>query len=447
MCFVLRGIDIFIQKTGLTKELNLSISAWKQTDDYHYYGQTLAYYIMQKKTKISVPEEYNISELENLAVQYAEEEKTAESYPDIIVIMNESFVDMGDVGTLHVNQDYMPFIHSLQEKKDFLTGRVLVSAFGGGTANSEWEFLTGYSKEFTAGNVPYMSESFSNTDTVVSLLNQNGYRTIATHPCPETNWRRNTVYEQMGFDETYFIDDYKDYELIKGTNPSDRDVYKKITELLDQSNNPTFLFAITMQNHGGYSADYLRKGDSSFTIQDTTICEEPLNQYLSLIYESDAAFEELIREIDNREKETVVVMFGDHFPNLGDTIYQYIRGGDVKTLADYQVVSSTPCIVHANYDFDYEAMKDYMSVNYLGANLLHAIGLPMTPFYRYELAMQEIVPAFNNAGYLDAVGNWHSYKEDDDSEEYQWIKTYNCMTYNARFDQKKTVKALFSPDR
>ncbi len=208
---------------------------------------------------------------------------------------------------------------------------------------------------------------------------------------------------------------------------------------------PTFVFAVTIQNHCIYS-DVKLRDEENFEIQENTVKDEGLDQYLSLMYESDMAFEELVEEIDQMDRPTVLVAFGDHFPALLDeAAYQTIRGTDGTTLEESMALYSTPYFVHANYDIDYAEFEDYMSVNYLGANLVKTLGFSIPLFDNYLLAMQEVLPAFNQMGYMDAEGNWHEYGieyEGMESEERQWLEDYNSIMYNARFDDA-IVKEMF----
>ncbi len=205
-----------IQRMNIVERFSLDIGGWSQTGDYHRYGHTLAYYVCKMNSKISKPENYSVERIEELVSAYETSKQDMTEYPDIIVVMNETFADLGDIGEMDTNKDYMPFLHSLSSKDDFAVGRVLVPVYGGKTCNSEWEFLTGYSLEFTPQIIPYAVESFDNSNTLCSVLENQGYHTIATHPEAGTNYRRNSVYKQMGFDEIYFKDDYSDYECLRG---------------------------------------------------------------------------------------------------------------------------------------------------------------------------------------------------------------------------------------
>lgn len=423
------------------KTFSLTISPWEQKKEFQRYGHTLAYYISAMEGRVVRPSAYSEGEIAALTQEYPGQPQTTAKKPHVIAIMNEALTDVGDVGPLTVNRDYMPFIHSLSRRDDYAVGRALVSTYGGGTCNSEWEFLTGYSMEYAPGVTPYSTESFTNSYSLCAHMKAMGYRTVATHPASGENWRRNTVYPQMGFDETYFIEDYDNCEMIRGLYASDKDVYDKILERLAAADGdaPLFMFAVTVQNHGGYESGELRVGEG-LPIHETALGNEGLNQFLSLMYESDKALRSFMQAVDALDEPVVVVTFGDHYPALDEEVYDALRGRESVSLKEAQTLYATPYVVHANYAIDYQEFEDYMSVNYLGANLLRATGLAMSPFYEFLLAMQETVPAVNTNGYMDAEG-WHEYSETD-TEAHGWLKVYNNIQYNGRFGN--TVKQFFT---
>ena len=147
--------------------------------------------------------------------------------------MNESFSDLGIVGNFETNEDYMPFVHSMQKgQKNTITGNLLVSTFGGGTANTEFEFLTGDTMAFLPfGCSPYQMYVKSEMPSLVGALEAQNYQTVAMHPYLSTSWNRPQVYQSFGFDEQCYEDSFpSDVERVRG-RVSDSASYKKIIEL------------------------------------------------------------------------------------------------------------------------------------------------------------------------------------------------------------------------
>ena len=127
--------------------------------------------------------------------------------------MDETFADLsilGDLG-LENTDDVMPFVHSLSGQPNTITGQLVVPAFGGGTCNSEYEFLTSNSYAFfKSGSYPMLQYVHNNTESMASVLKQQGYNTIGMHPYYGSGWARNKAYPLMGFDKFLDIDSFDD---------------------------------------------------------------------------------------------------------------------------------------------------------------------------------------------------------------------------------------------
>ena len=230
------------------------INFWASSRSYSEF-----YYFLRcaGRSIVRAPEGYSADGLQTLAEDYKGEPGT--NTPNIIVIMNESFSDLGIVGDFETNEDYMPFVHSMQKgQKNTITGNLLVSTFGGGTANTEFEFLAGDTMAFLPfGCSPYQMYVKSKMPSLVGALEAQNYQTVAMHPYLSTSWNRPQVYSSFGFDEQCYEDSFpSDVERVRG-RVSDSASYKKIIELYENKpeGQPFFLFDVTMQNHGGYERE------------------------------------------------------------------------------------------------------------------------------------------------------------------------------------------------
>ena len=130
--------------------------------------------------------------------------------PNIIVVMNESFSDLSVLGDFKTNEDYLPFLHSLQQgAENTVTGMLNVSVCGGNTADTEYEFLTGNTMAFLPqGSIPYQQYVNGERPSLASYLQSLGYETVATHPYYATGWNRDKVYPWLGFEQSIFKDQY-----------------------------------------------------------------------------------------------------------------------------------------------------------------------------------------------------------------------------------------------
>jgi hypothetical protein len=350
--------------------------------------------------------------------------------PDIIVIMNESFSDLRQAGNFDTDTEYLDYFNSLQD--NVIRGYTSVPVFGGLTANTEFEFITGFSNVFfPAGVMPYQNYVKENTPSLRDQLFSQGYYSIFMHPMNSNGWNRKNVYQALGFDETYYIEDWENPEMLRGA-VSDSGNYKDLIsryERAKRKNENVFLFNVTMQNHGGYV-----DGSYESTVHITDLeGDYPLTeQYLSLIRESDNAFKELVTYFSQKENPVLICMFGDHQPSVEDEFFNEIQqdseGSDIVKLAKkYQ----TPYILYSNYEMEGEQF-DNLSANYLQVLLMGAAGLPLNDFQKYLENLYKTYPVINVNGVMDREGNWYSW---DEAQNFKEIQEYSIVQYKELFDR------------
>lgn len=442
---VISLLIIIVYNIDFIKFFDLPYAHYKQEEWYDNVGYTLGFIEVMKKNKVKAPDNYNENTIRELAAKYSNDVENSDAVlPNFVVVMNEAYADLGDLGEIDTNIDYMPYYHSLTTTSDTAVGRTLVSVLGGNTCQSEYEFLTGNSLEFAPNTFPYTSEINGDIYSLVTTLRSQGYHAIATHPNVSTNWKRNVVYKYMQFDDLYFIDDYEDSEYIREF-VSDKTMFDKILTWIDNS-QPQFIFAVTMQNHGGYIEDAIRDGEPLPVVRKGAANTEGIDEYLSLIYESDKALKEFIEQLDALERPTVFVMFGDHFPMMTDEFEKYIvdEGNWQSEFEKLQAQYATPYIVHANYDVDLSNIPEYLSVNYLASDILDACGLDMPPYNNYLLDLQQDIPALNTLGFMTKDGRWYKYSDGYPAEYAEKFAEYNILQYNSIY--KNAISDMFAAD-
>lgn len=404
------------------------------------FAMDLAYVAVDK------PEGYSAEEAQKTLEQYGntdnvfadDEENTNDSknrgedannkdLPNIIVIMDEAFSDLSVVGDLETNEDYMPFMHKMQQGADHtITGYAQVSVCGGNTANSEFEFLTGNTMSFLpSGSIPYQQYITKDTPSLASYLASLGYETYAQHPYYASGWNREKVYPLLGFEHLNFIDDYANKTYVRKYVSDDADMQHIIdTYENKEDGKPAFIFNVTMQNHGGYTDAF---SDLSEDVHATNYNSEVLDRYLSLIRLTDQSLEKLVDYFSNVDEKTVIVFFGDHQPS--DTVAAQVQDSmllpgesvpDEQLRKRYQV----PYLVWANYDID-GATQQNTSLNYLSAEVLKAAGVPTDAYQNFLLDLQKSYPVMSAAGRTDA----------SDADE-NMLSTYKKLQYYNLFETK-----------
>ncbi len=354
--------------------------------------------------------------------------------PNIIVIMNEAFSDMASVADFMASEDYMPFIHSLQQgAENTITGNLQVSVCGGNTANSEFEFLTGNSMAFLPqGSIPYQQYLINELPALPMYLQKLGYYTVATHPYNATGWDRDTIYPLLGFERSIFVKEYDRSKKLR-TYISDAACVDKIIEVYEEKEDgiPLFLFNVTMQNHGGYTDEY-----ANFTPDITVegMSNTSVEQYLSLLKVSDTEFERLVTYFSNVEEDTVIVFFGDHQPN--DAVagpLAKLNGKNVKTFTNEELLTryEVPYVIWANYDIEEETGID-TSLNYLGVKTLKTAGIETYAYQNFLLDLEKEYPVISAMQVQKADGTISNAKE-----EKEGLRLYQSIQYYYMFDNKE----------
>ncbi len=389
------------------------------------YNGTLVTFVMDLQYVIvEKPEGYDSEEAEELLASYeTTEEADTETLPSIIVVMDEAFSDLAVLGDFTASEDYMPYIHSLQEgAENTITGTLHVSVCGGNTANTEYEFLTGNTMAFLpSGSIPYQQYVKQETPSLASYLASLGYATYAVHPYNASGWNRNTVYPLLGIETFYSLKDFVDPTYIRNY-VSDESSFDRIIEIYEQKeeNQPVFIFNVTMQNHGSYTSSY-ENFTPDITVEGTS--SYALWQYLSLLKVTDAQFEELTAYFAQQEEPVMIIFFGDHQPanSVVSQIWS-LNGVDSGNLTEEQeqLRYEVPYVIWANFDIE-EASGLETSVNYLAAEALSAAGVPLSAYQNYLLELKEEYPVIS-AARIDG---------DEDSDT---LTQYNRLQYYLMYD-------------
>lgn len=352
------------------------------------------------------------------------------SLPNLIVIMDESFADLPELYGFEMTEDLLPNLHGLSENTR--KGRLLVSVLGGGTSNTEYEFLTGNSLYFLpVGSSPYAQYMKEKSPSIAWKLRELGYSSAAYHPYMADSYRRTEVYPLLGLDPFYSEADVMPHGDLLRSFVSDSSDFKNVIHLYEERDpeQPFFLFNVTMQNHGGYSAD--EPAVSSDAVPVSEELQAPaLLEYLGLIHETDAALGELIGYFSGVSEDTVILFFGDHQPGMdADTnaaldAAQLQRDGSSDPMRRYYA----NFVLWANFDIP-EADDLITSPAYLRALLLQSAGVELNSFEKFLLELEEQYPAINEYGYLDDAGMWHVRGEETKGilEDYRYL-IYRNMT-------------------
>lgn len=357
-----------------TSLLNINNTTPLIADYYNLHG-VLAGLVWSRPKTLTKPEGYSSQKIEGILSKH-EKPDTADMFPDILFIMNESLYDLGRLDQMKLSEDTMPYLRRLQE--EHWGSKLYVVSLGGGTVHSEYAVLTGYMSDPRTA-APYLNQKLVHEGmlSIPELLKEYGYYTMAMHPNDGAMYNRKNAYPRMGFEEMFFVDDMAPVNDKVGQFPSDAYLYKEIIRRYEErpSERPWFSFVVTYQNHGGYSYDY-EKREISVTDQAGNLLDEATT-YANALKASDEALEMLIAYFEKQERPVVLVLFGDHAPAMESLGYR--REND---LDEEYLLHTTPALVYSNYGLDMQS-TDTMASYRLGASVLDAIGLCSDRYYNY----------------------------------------------------------------
>lgn len=420
--------DNLERNTGLND--TLFNAKYMHSKDGFFVSFILDIHFLQIEEPKNYSDEYALSLLNEQEVEKVE---TPEELPDIIAIMDETFSDPAVLGEFETNKDYMPFVHSILrgEVANTISGYTDVSVFGGNTANSEFEFLTGNSMAFFPnGSVPYLQYIRDGISTIVPQLEEYGYTTYGTHPYRAKGWNREFIYDLMGFDYRYFQGSFPFEDKLRNYVSDEAD-FKSILEWRNNTEGPFFMFNVTMQNHSNYGGDFDNFDPQIVAKFKNTYSNKYLNKYLSLMYETDQDVASLLSELSQSDRKTIVVFWGDHQPNdyVVRPIYkEYGLDFDNQTYEQQQQRQKTPFFIWANYDIQ-EQTNVEISLNYLNILLFETAGLQLDEYQTFRKNLwQGQIPMMNAVGYRNDNGDLVEY--DDAPEEIQnLLNEYQNIQY------------------
>ena len=406
-----------------------------QTSNYSQNGFVGAFTINILSSNIQKPETYSEETVAALMQGHtASDAAEAFSSPDIILVLSESFWDPTLLPGTTFSEDPLKNYRALIEEDGIISGRFFTTGYGGGTVRPEFEVLTGLSTDkLPSGCVPWQYVTGA-TDSYVSIYRDLGYNTFAVHPYTSSFYNRKAAYPLIGIDAMYFEDTI--YALgregtlpveIDGKQITDSTFVRALTMYLDQNtDSPNFVFGISMENHQPYPNKY---ESHEITVENPAFDENVQNAVLNFtkgVSHADEALAYLTDYVQNRDRDTILIWFGDHLPTLGTGMGAYAQSGMVAAYneADYERLYSTPFVICANFDLQESTMlhegKDNNITSY---NLLNAvsqlIGSPRTPLMSYLESYYQTIPYYNV----------RLHKKVSD-EAQQWINGHTILTYD-----------------
>lgn len=396
---------------------------WNQKENVMTNGQVLAFTINISNIVIAKPSGYSPNTMDALYKEIEKYEVKRKEQPDIVVIMSESFSDPMKIKGLEIEKDPMKKFRQIGEEG--LSGDVYVPVLGGKTANTEFEFLTGYNARLLPeGSVPYQQHVTNDIYALPKFFKKRGYYTTAIHNNIPEFWNRKEVYPHMGFDRFLDVSSFKN-PTYYGSWMSDKDLTDKVIETLEENKykKNQFVFAITVQNHAPYDTP---EGTEDIDIKGNLSSEDMklMKKYVKGIQVSDGELYRLYEYLKEREKPTLLCFFGDHLPGgfeMYRTFPYYLKIKESRRRKD---MFCTPYLIWSNYKSKPEK-KD------LGVNALAALML------EYGDADTPAIQGYNLSQYPGKTGEPTYYDlQNMDEKTALYRKNQYLIMYDDLFGQK-----------
>ena len=345
---------------------------------YEDYGFPYCVSVTLLDTGISEPNNYS-SELIQEIVQEegtVEENISEDKMPNIIVVQLESFFDVERVNYLECSEDPIPNFRRLCQ--EYSSGLYTVPTVGAGTANTEFETLTGMSlRFFGAGEYPFKSV-LKNTvcESAAFDLKSLGYGAYAIHDNEANFYSRRKVYQNLGFD-VFTSEEYMNTQTDVNYNGwmRDRNLITPILNSLDDTEGKDFVFTVTVQCHGAYPTEsVLDDPEITVSSEKGDSVNNAWEYYVNQLREEDEFIQELIDTLSLRDEPTVVLFYGDHLPTMG------LSDDDLTTGSIYE----TNYLIWDNYGLEKQD-KDITSYQAV-AEVMERIGIHTGTMFRFQQA-------------------------------------------------------------
>ncbi|MFC4323377.1 LTA synthase family protein [Litchfieldia salsa] len=434
------------------KESNITIVLWNQLSNYNHNGFVFGFISNLQSGNFPKPENYSKERIIEIAEKYQNQNQasdigplSSEKSPNIVYIMSESFWDPSKLANENVefSEDPLETIRALSEEKP--SGQILSPAFGGATANVEFEALTGFSVSFLKrGSVPYqeMIDKKSFVPSIVSDLKNKGYGALAIHPFNRVFYKRNVVFDVFGFDQFLDVEtmNYQERAGTSGSVISDESVSKEILASLRESEEPMFIHTITMQNHMPYNQGAYEENK----IKISGLSEEStktLEVFTEGIRQSDEALKYLVQELEELSEPTMVVFWGDHLPILGQDqgIYKEAGFGDEDPNRNMIAFSETPLLIYSNFEIENKSLNT-MSPFYLGPITYELAGMEKPAFYTFLDHLRDHFPAIKDQV---KINNQNEIVEKGTAEQEELLEEYKLIQYDLLVGKQYSLPYLF----
>lgn len=386
-----------------------SPTLWDAAGDASLNGPTINFLRLANPKTMTKPSDYSQATMQEIAQRYNKiAEKTNQSRSNnltdntMIMILSESFSDPTRVPGITLSEDPMPNIRAL--KNTTTSGLMLSPGYGGGTANIEYQALTGWDLALfdNSMQVPYQQlvPHQKVTETFNQLWNDRygASGSIAFHPYYKNMYLRDIDYKKFGFSHFYTLDSNPPITHHDGLDnspyASDAEAYQNVVDELQNSNHPQFIQLATMQNHPPYSDWY---SDNQFKDADTTNLpadeKTGVDTYIKGVSITDQATTDFLNQLDAIDQPITVIFYGDHLPGVYTTARASSKNTITMQETDYFIWSNEASASAGTKLDPAAAATSYTSPNYFMAMASDHMNTKVSAYIAFLSAMRAEIPA------------------------------------------------------
>jgi len=363
---------------------------------------------------VDKPEGYSDAQVKEWEKEYAKTPATTDS-PNIIMVMGEAFSDISndDVFAWESDEQNPAYKYNLLANSErAVSGHIVVSNIAAGTANTEFDILTGTPTTMLSDTA---TSSFRVVNkpvtTVASVLRDKGYSTAFMHPGDSWFYNRSSVYKYFGVDNQTFNEAFDMNVDTTGGLVTDAAFLRELKKVIAGNKSPQFVYSVTIQNHQAYGyskyADIPPAVPLNTEISDASM--EVVSTYMRGVRDSSEMIYQLAEYLDTQDEPTLLVFFGDHLPNLGDSVYNELGlpMADAVGTEDVLATYTTPYMIYGNNafceDHDMHELAEKYEITqggrinniYLGAMTLELAGFSgADPYFDFLSYARRELPVF-----------------------------------------------------
>ncbi|UKS30764.1 sulfatase-like hydrolase/transferase [Paenibacillus sp. HWE-109] len=415
----------------IQKWRGIQASVWNQVENTATNGYAFATVLNTKSMLNDKREGYDDKAVEAIVSQTPKPIKAGDSdtpiKPNVIVVLSEAFWDPTVIKGATFSKDPIPFFHKLQQQGT--SGTMLSPQYGGGTANVEFEVLTGNSMRFLPqGSIAYNQFITNEVDSLASIYARQGYTSTAISPFYNWYFNSNRIYKDFGFSKYIPIEYFKPN--YSGPYIADHEVAANIIHATELSEGPDFIFANTMENHFHFYPGKFPKNNFDVSGDMSASSRGMLETLAQGINASDNMLKELVEYYEKKNEPTIIAFWGDHLPALGDDYATYMDTKYISGKDDPDFLKkmySVPLVIWNNFDERKDTLN--ISPSFLGPYLIELSKQQGSYYTDFLSQLSKKIPVIPPKDHYEAM---HINEQD--------LKDYDTLQYDIMFGERHAYK-------